>query len=65
MRFTWGYPFEAELPAGLPLTGVVLSDQVKSLDWRVQNAERICSVPVETVATVLEKLSTLIEPALR
>jgi mRNA interferase MazF len=44
------------------VTGVALSDQVKSLDWRARNAERICSVPGETVAAVLEKLSTLIEP---
>ncbi|WP_319946927.1 type II toxin-antitoxin system PemK/MazF family toxin [Paenibacillus caseinilyticus] len=28
-----GYPFEVELP-GLPITGVILCDQVKSLDWR-------------------------------
>jgi mRNA interferase MazF len=60
-----GYPFEVELPAGLPVTGVALSDQVKSLDWRARNAERICSVPGETVAAVLERLSTLIEPASR
>ena len=58
-----GYPFEVELPSGLPVTGVVLSDQVKSLDWRARNAERICPVPGETVAAVLKKLSTLIEPA--
>jgi len=57
-----GYPFEVELPAGLPVTGVVLSDQVKSLDWRARNAERICSMPGETLAVVLEKLRTLIEP---
>jgi mRNA interferase MazF len=45
------------------VTGVVLSDQVKSLDWRARNAERICPVPGETLAAVLKKLSTLIEPA--
>jgi mRNA interferase MazF len=27
-----GYPFEVAIPAGLPVTGVMLSDQVKSLD---------------------------------
>src|SRR5438094_425340 len=30
-----GYPFEVILPSGLPVTGTVLSDQVKNLDWRV------------------------------
>lgn len=29
------YPFEVTLPQGLPLSGAVLCDQVKSLDWRV------------------------------
>ena len=31
-----GYPFEVPLPEGLPVTGVVGADQVKSLDWRAQ-----------------------------
>ena len=31
-----GYPFEVELPAGLPVSGVVLSDHVKSADWQVR-----------------------------
>jgi mRNA interferase MazF len=29
-----GYPFEVELPDGYDVSGVVLSDQLKSLDWR-------------------------------
>jgi mRNA interferase MazF len=29
-----GYPFEVVLPSGLAVTGAILSDQVKSLDWR-------------------------------
>ena len=29
-----GYPFEVAIPPGLKIRGVVLSDQVKSLDWR-------------------------------
>lgn len=28
------YPFELKLPTGLKTTGVVLTDQVRSLDWR-------------------------------
>src|SRR5437660_9952142 len=31
-----GYPFEVTLPHGLPITGVVLADEVKSLDWRAR-----------------------------
>ena len=33
------YPFEVLLPDGLPVSRVVLADQIKSLDWRVLNAE--------------------------
>jgi len=56
-----GYPFEVPLPEGLPVSGVVLSDQVKSLDWRVREAEVACALPKETVAEALLKLSTLVE----
>ena len=34
-----GYPFEVAIPNGLEVTGVILSDQVKSLDWNVRKAE--------------------------
>ena len=29
-----GYPFEVPLPNGVPVQGVVLADQLRSLDWR-------------------------------
>jgi mRNA interferase MazF len=57
-----GYPFEVLLPAGLPVTGAVLSDQVKSLDWRSRNAELICALPAGTISEVLQKLVTLLAP---
>lgn len=55
-----GYPFEVAIPAGLPVTGVVLSDQVKSLDWRVRQAERICPLPQASLGEVLQKLGALL-----
>jgi mRNA interferase MazF len=55
-----GYPFEVPIPSGLPVTGVVLADQVKSLDWRSRRAEPICPLPATTVTEVLEKLGTLL-----
>src|SRR5437899_2611388 len=55
-----GYPFEVRIPDGLPVTGVVLADQVKSLDWRARNAERICVLPDPTIREVLQKLGTLL-----
>jgi mRNA interferase MazF len=55
-----GYPFEVPLPKGLPLTGVVLADQVKSLDWRARRAEVVGQLPAPEIAEVLAKLGTLL-----
>ena len=55
-----GYPFEVAIPSGLRLSGVILADQVKSLDWRVRRAEFICKLPRETTAEVIDKLGTLL-----
>lgn len=55
-----GYPFEVLLPAGLPVAGAVLSDQVKSLDWRARRAELICTLPAETISEALQKLATML-----
>jgi len=55
-----GYPFEVLIPAGLPVEGAILSDQIKSLDWHARNAELIFALPANTVAEVLQKLNTLI-----
>jgi mRNA interferase MazF len=57
-----GYPFEVLLPDGLPLSGAVLSDQLKSLDWRARQAERACTLPASAVTEVLLKLATLLTP---
>ncbi len=55
-----GYPFEVALPPGLPVSGVVLSDQVKSLDWRARRARRIAKASAAVTDEVLGKLSTLV-----
>ena len=57
-----GYPFEVSLPADLPVQGVVLSDQAKSLDWRSRGAEFACKVPGECITAVLQRLGTLVSP---
>jgi len=56
-----GYPFEVGIPADTSITGVVLSDQIKSLDWRVRDAQFICKLPASTTSEVLRKLSTLLK----
>ncbi len=55
-----GYPFEVRLPASVPVSGVVLADQAKSLDWRARGAEWIASLPPLTTTEVLVKLGTLL-----
>lgn len=54
-----GYPFEVELPSGLPIHGAVLADQVKSLDWRARKATKIGVLPRDLVVRVLDKLQAL------
>lgn len=55
-----GYPFEVELPDALPITGVALSDQVRSIDWRARRARVIARLPDTTVQTALAKLQALL-----
>ena len=55
-----GYPFEVAIPSGIAVEGVVLSDQVKSLDWRARNAERIAALPGAALREVLGKLGVLV-----
>jgi mRNA interferase MazF len=55
-----GYPFEIDLPKGLPMSGVILSDQVKSLDWQARNVELITNAPDKTISSVMDKLGALL-----
>lgn len=55
-----GYPFEVALPAGSAVSGVVLADLVKSLDWRARKASRIGAVSEEVVSRVLRRLHALL-----
>jgi mRNA interferase MazF len=55
-----GYPFEVALPSGSAVQGVILSDQVKSLDWRARQADLIETIPPQVTEEVLQKLDTLL-----
>lgn len=57
-----GYPFEVLLPDGLGVEGAILSDQIKSLDWRVRRAKRIGSVPPDVLAETIGKILALVDP---
>ncbi len=56
-----GYPFEVSLSSELAIQGVILSDQVKSLDWQSRNAEYIADAPTSVFAEVMGKLNTLLQ----
>lgn len=56
-----GYPFEVKIPVGLEVTGVILADQAKSMDWRVRQAEYIDQLPARIQKRVLARLSVLLE----
>lgn len=54
------YPFEVPLPPSLPITGVILSDHVRSLDWNSRQAEFLCSLPPATVDEALARTRSLL-----
>ena len=60
-----GYPFEVKIPEGLEVAGAVLSDQVKSLDWKARQAKFSCKLPPAIYNEVVQKLSTLIRMQLQ
>lgn len=57
-----GYPFEVAIPPGLKVAGVVLADQIKSLDWQARGASFRCALPDAVVQEVLDKVGTLLAP---
>jgi mRNA interferase MazF len=57
-----GYPFEVAIPEGLPVSGFILSDQIKSLDWRARGASFACALPTATTQEILAKATALLTP---
>ncbi|MDD5764887.1 MAG: endoribonuclease MazF [Candidatus Marinimicrobia bacterium] len=55
-----GYVFEIKLPDDLPISGVILTDQMKSLDWKSRNARRIGAVSTACYTEIIRKFSVLI-----
>jgi mRNA interferase MazF len=55
-----GYPFEVILPEGLQTHGVILADQIKSLDWRVREIKYVETVSPIVIAEVQAKIMPLI-----
>jgi mRNA interferase MazF len=57
-----GYPFEVPLPRKGKAGGAVLSDQLKSLDWRARKAVRFDRASEDVVVEVTARLLTLVDP---
>ena len=57
-----GYPFEVLLPEGNGVNGVVLADQLKSLDWRAKKAKLIERASYELLAMVTARILPLLVP---
>ncbi len=55
-----GYPFEVLLPAGWAISGVVLSDQIRSVDWRGRHATFLGRASESLLEEALAKLFTLL-----
>src|SRR5262245_14339169 len=55
-----GYPFEVVLPPGLAVSGVVLADQVRSLDWKARSATLAGRAPDVLIQDVLARLEPLV-----
>jgi mRNA interferase MazF len=49
------------LPGGLAVSGVVLSYQARSVDWRGRNAAYVCDLPGKVLALVVQNIKDLID----
>jgi mRNA interferase MazF len=55
-----GYPFEVALEGSAGVSGVILSDQVKSLDWQARQARHNGRASPEVIARTLARVRALL-----
>lgn len=55
-----GYPFEVPIPEGLAIGGVILADQVRSIDWRARGLVIRDHVPDTTTTRCLQLINTFL-----
>lgn len=55
-----GYPFEVQLPENAPVQGVILADQLKSMDWKARRARLIGKSSGDTMREVLGRIKALL-----
>jgi mRNA interferase MazF len=57
-----GYPFEVAVQGAGEVSGVVLVDQLRSLDWRARRATAAGRAPTAVMVEVMAKLRPLLGP---
>lgn len=55
-----GYPFDVLLPTDGKVSGVIQTDQIKSVDWQERQAKMIAKAPDDIVYEVQSKLAPLL-----
>ncbi len=55
-----GYPFEVQLPKSSEIQGVILSDQIKNLDFLVRDISFICKVTKNVLTDVQKNVLALV-----
>ncbi len=55
-----GWPMEVKLPPGLPVTGVVLVDHVRSVDRQARRMEIVGTAPPEVLDEIDARLAPLL-----
>jgi mRNA interferase MazF len=56
-----GYPFEVILPEDSAIQGVILCDQIRSVDWRVRRIKKVGEIKPETMESVTSFSSGLVQ----
>ena len=51
---------EVAIPPGLPVKGVVLPHQLRTIDTNTRNANKLCAVPRATLQATRARLKTLL-----
>jgi mRNA interferase MazF len=54
------YPFEVAIDQASEIAGVILADQVKSIDWKARQATKIGLCPAAALEQVTGKIAALI-----
>jgi mRNA interferase MazF len=56
-----GYPFHVPIPDGLKVHGVIMADQIKSVDYRSRKATHIAQAPEDLVEEILSIIEAIIQ----